>query len=436
MTGGIHEHDMSLSQKLWQINWGLLLLVCLLAGVGFAMLYSAANGSLSPWAERQMIRFGVGVVAMLVIAIVDIRVWLGVSYVLFGASLVLLLAVEVTGSVGMGAQRWIDLGFFRLQPSEVVKITMIMALARYFHSLSLEDIARPVNLIAPVLMMAVPVALILRQPDLGTAAMLLVGGTVVFFLAGVRLWNFLVVAVAGLGVTPILWNMLHDYQKQRILTFLNPESDPLGSGYHIIQSKIAMGSGGFFGTGFVHGSQSHLNFLPEKHTDFIFAMLAEEFGFVGGMGLLGLYLVLTLYGLVIAIQSRSQFGKLLGMGFTTIFALYAIVNIAMVMGLLPRGGGATAAGVLWRHGDADHHGGVRPVDECLRAPGGAGAAPLVGPVRLSPLGGVYSHAGAVQKFLQPHPCGGHGGAFSTNIIRRLTRRASSRPSWRGLRIWS
>jgi rod shape determining protein RodA len=235
----------------------------------------------------------------------------------------------------MGAQRWIDLRFFQLQPSEVMKIALVLALARYFHTLNFEDIGRIGYLVVPVLMVVAPVMLILRQPDLGTAIMLAAGSAVIFFLSGVRWWKFVLVGMAGLASIPVAWNFLHEYQKKRILTFLDPEKDPLGSGYHILQSKIAMGSGGMTGKGFIRGTQSHLNFLPEKQTDFIFTMLAEEFGLLGGLALIGLYAMIMIYGFAIAVRARSQFARLVGMGVITTFSLYVFINIAMVMGVIP-----------------------------------------------------------------------------------------------------
>ena len=247
----------------------------------------------------------------------------------------LLAAVEAFGTVGMGAQRWIDLKVVQLQPSEVMKIALVMALARYFHGTSLEDIGRPTVLIIPLLMVAAPVLLILRQPDLGTAVMLVAGAVALFYLAGVRIWKFLLVFGAALAALPFAWSMLHTYQKNRIMTFLDPERDPLGSGYHIMQSKIAIGSGGVSGKGFMNGTQSHLNFLPEKQTDFIFTMLAEEFGLIGGLILLALYGLVMIYGLVIALRARSQFGRLLAMGVTATFSPYVFINVAMVLGMIP-----------------------------------------------------------------------------------------------------
>jgi rod shape determining protein RodA len=331
----LNQPQQTLRQKLWSVHWFFVLLIGATASIGFAMLYSAAGGHLDPWASRQMVRFGIGVVMLIVVAITDIRAWMRYAYVLYMLSLALLATVEFFGVVGMGAQRWIDFGFINLQPSELMKIALVLALARYFHGLSVDDIGRPLYLIPPLFLVALPTALVLRQPDLGTALMLVMVGGVVFFAAGVRVWKFVAVVVVGLAAMPIAWQFLRDYQKQRVLTFLNPESDPLGAGYHIIQSKIALGSGGVFGKGFMQGSQSHLSFLPEKQTDFIFTMLAEEFGMVGGLALLALYVLILMYGYAIAFSAKSQFGRLLGMGITSAFFLYVFINIAMVMGLIP-----------------------------------------------------------------------------------------------------
>ncbi len=334
-TGGFGQADMSLWQKIWQINWGLVVVLSATAGIGVAMLYSAADGSFHPWATQQMIRFAAGLVIMFTAALVDIRLWRRYAYVLYLGALALLVAVEVAGAMGMGAQRWLDLGAFNLQPSEVMKVALIVVLARYFHGLNLEEAGRARYLIWPLALVAVPAVLVLRQPDLGTAGTLVIASAVIFFLAGVRLWKFGLVIAAGLAMIPLVWQYLLDYQKRRILTFFDPESDPLGAGYQILQSKIALGSGGIFGKGFLQGTQSHLNFLPVKQTDFIFTMLAEEFGIVGGLFLLVLYTLVLVYGFAIALRSRSQFGRLLAMGLTATFFLYVFINIAMVMGLIP-----------------------------------------------------------------------------------------------------
>jgi rod shape determining protein RodA len=323
------------SQKLAQISWGLIFLVLALGASGVAMLYSAADGNMEPWASRQMVRLGFGLLIMSVVALFDIRFWFRQSYLIYLGALLLLVAVEVMGSTGMGAQRWIDLQVIRIQPSEIMKVALVMVLARYFHGLASEDVGRPTLLVLPMALVLVPTGLVLKQPDLGTGALLLMVGVAMFFIAGVRMWKFAVLVVAGLGAIPIGWQFLHAYQRQRVLTFLNPESDPLGSGYHTIQSKIALGSGGLFGRGFLQGTQTHLEFLPEKQTDFIFTMLAEEFGMLGGLTLLGLYTLVFVYGAAIAFRSRNHFGRLLAMGLMINLFLYVFINIAMVMGLIP-----------------------------------------------------------------------------------------------------
>lgn len=327
--------SLGLGRKVLQINWGLLLLITATAAVGIAMLYSAANGSWNPWATRQIARYGVGLVILITVALVDIRFWWRYAYLIYGILLLMLVAVEVVGSVGMGAQRWINLGVTKFQPSELMKVGIVLALARYFHGLSAEASRRIPYLILPILMIGAPSALVLKQPDLGTALFLIMTGGAVFFVAGVRLWKFgLVFAAAGAAV-PIAWSMLRPYQQKRIFTFLDPETDPLGAGYNILQSKIALGSGGVFGKGFMQGSQSHLNFLPEKQTDFIFTMLAEELGMFGGLVLLGLYILMMVYGFAISLRSRNHFGRLLAMGITCVLFLFVFINIAMVMGLIP-----------------------------------------------------------------------------------------------------
>jgi len=334
-TGTLNRPDLSLKRKLLQVRWLFVLLLCATAGVGGAMLYSAANGNIDPWASRHLLRFAAGLVVMIAAALTDIRLWLRYAYVFYGVALALLGAVEIGGTVGMGARRWIDLGIINLQPSEVMKIAIVLALARYFHGASVEDVGRPTFLVLPLILVAAPSALVLRQPDLGTALMLIMAAGAMFFAAGVRLWKFAAIGLTAVLALPIAWRFMHGYQRQRVLTFLDPESDALGAGYHIIQSKIALGSGGLFGRGFMQGSQSHLNFLPEKQTDFIFTMLAEEFGLVGGLTLLGLYVLILIYGFAIAFSARNQFGQLVALGVTSTFFLYVFINIAMVMGLIP-----------------------------------------------------------------------------------------------------
>ncbi|MEQ8377239.1 rod shape-determining protein RodA [Parvibaculum sp.] len=328
-------HEMRLTEKLIEFNWAFLLLLALIASIGFAMLYSVAEGSFTPWAFRQAARFGVGVCIMISVAMVDLRLWMRLAYPLYGVALAMLVAVEVIGFVGMGAQRWLDLGFISIQPSEVMKVTLILALARYFHGLTLEEVSRLRNLLVPLALVGVPVGLVVLQPDLGTAILLIATGGVLFFSAGLRWRYFIFAGAAVLAAIPVIWSRLHDYQRNRVFTFLDPERDPLGTGYHILQSKIALGSGGIFGKGFMEGTQSQLNFLPEKHTDFIFTMLGEELGLVGGIVLLTLYFIVLMFSLNVALQCRNQFGRLVAIGVSMTFFFYVFINTAMVMGLLP-----------------------------------------------------------------------------------------------------
>ena len=328
-------HEMRLGEKLAEFNWGFLLLLALIASMGFAMLYSVAEGSFSPWALRQAARFAVGVAIMVSVAMVDLRLWMRLAYPLYGIALVMLVAVEVIGFVGMGAQRWLNLGIVSVQPSEIMKVTLILALARYFHGLTLDEASRMRNLLIPLGLIGAPVMLVVMQPDLGTAILLIATGAVIFFSAGLRWRYFILAGAAVLAAIPVVWSRLHDYQRNRVLTFLDPERDPLGAGYHILQSKIALGSGGIFGKGFMEGTQSQLNFLPEKHTDFIFTMLGEELGLVGGLVLLTLYFVVLMFSLNVALQCRNQFGRLVAIGVSMTFFFYVFINTSMVMGLLP-----------------------------------------------------------------------------------------------------
>lgn len=328
------EH-LGISDKLRLINWGLVLLIVVIGLIGIALLYSAGGKSWHPWAAPQLIRFVLGLVLMIALALIDIRFWLRTAYQIYGVMLLLLIVVELMGHVGMGAQRWINLGFFVLQPSELMKIALVLALAKYFHGLDLDEISRPAMLVPPILMVFMPVGLVLLQPNLGTATLLMLAGTAIFFVAGVRWWKFALAIAIVAALLPYVWHHLHDYQKARLLTFIDPEADSLGAGYNILQSKIALGSGGLFGKGFGMGTQSQLQFLPEKHTDFIFVVLAEEMGMVGALGLLALYFLLLSYGMMIAFSCRSQFGRLAAYGITCSFFLYLFVNVAMVTGLIP-----------------------------------------------------------------------------------------------------
>ena len=329
-------------RKIFFMNWGLVLLLVAAASIGFLMLYSVAGGQWDPWASAQIKRFGLGLALMFVVAMIPIWFWRNVSVVAYIGSLILLIVVAYFGSVGMGAQRWIDLGFMRLQPSEVSKITLVMVLAAYYDWLPAERVSNPIWVIFPIILILIPVGMVVTQPDLGTSLLLLFGGGAMMFLAGVH-WAYFasVIAMGAGGIVAIFqsrgqtWQLLNDYQYRRIDTFLDPASDPLGAGYHITQSKIALGSGGWAGRGLMQGTQTRLNFLPEKHTDFIFTTLAEELGFIGGMSLLLIYLLILAFCWISAAQNKDRFSTLLIMGVGVTFFLFFAVNMSMVMGLAP-----------------------------------------------------------------------------------------------------
>jgi rod shape determining protein RodA len=334
--------SLSLARKVLRLNLALILLVSAISGIGFLMLYSVAGGSFEPWAGLQIPRFGVGIGLMLAVALVDIRVWRWFSPVAYLGALVLLVAVEFIGRTGMGATRWLDLGPLQVQPSELMKIALVMALAHYYSLLDRDRVSHPLYLLPPLALIGIPMALVLKQPDLGTAVLIGIGGCAVMFLAGVSWWYFGTAAALAAGAVYAVvathgteYQFLKDYQYKRIETFLDPETDPLGAGYHITQAKIAMGSGGVSGRGFMQGTQSRLNFLPEKHTDFIFTTLSEEFGFVGSASLLVLYALILVFCFASMAGNRDRYGALLTGGLaTTFFCLWA-VNMAMVMGLIP-----------------------------------------------------------------------------------------------------
>lgn len=329
-------------RKIIFIHWGLVMLLVAAASIGFLMLYSVAGGNWDPWAAAQLKRFALGMALMFVVAMIPIWLWRNVSAVAYLVSLILLLVVTYFGSIGMGAQRWIDLGFMRLQPSELCKITLVMVLAAYYDWLPSDRVSNPIWVIVPILLTLIPVGLVISQPDLGTALLLLMGGGAMMFLAGVH-WAYfasvIVLAVGGIAAIfqsrGLQWQLLNDYQYRRIDTFLDPASDPLGAGYHITQSKIALGSGGWTGRGFMQGTQTRLNFLPEKHTDFIFTTLAEEFGFIGAISLLIIYLLILAFCWLSALQNKDRFSTLLIMGISVTFFLFFAVNMSMVMGLAP-----------------------------------------------------------------------------------------------------
>ena len=329
-------------RKILFINWGLVALIIGAAASGFVMLISVAGGSLDPWASAQMQRFSIGLVAMFVIAMTPIWIWRNVSVPIYVIALLLLLLVEFLGSTGMGAQRWINLGFINLQPSEVAKIALVMLMAAYYDWLPSDKVSRPFWVLVPLIFISLPVLLIIQQPDLGTSILLLLSGVTVMFLAGVHWIYFGTVIALSSGLVLALfksrgteWQLLQEYQFLRIDTFLNPDSDPLGAGYHITQSKIALGSGGWTGRGFMEGTQSRLNFLPEKHTDFIFTTIAEELGFVGSISILAIYVAIIIFCLFSALRHKERFSSLLSLGLTVTFFLFFAVNMSMVMGLAP-----------------------------------------------------------------------------------------------------
>ena len=325
----------SVVDRLQRMSWSYLLLIFITAGIGIVLLVSAAGGKFSSYAEPQVQRFVFGLILTMGIAMTDIKLLMKLAYPAYFGTLGLLIGVEVFGRIGMGAQRWIAIGPLNLQPSELMKIAIVLALARYFHSLPMQSRKNIFVLIVPAIVIALPVALVLNQPDLGTAVLIAASAGAVVFLAGADWRLFVGAAGAVAAAAPFAWSQLHDYQKDRVLTFLDPSRDPLGAGYHILQSKIALGSGGIWGRGFMQGTQSHLSFLPESQTDFVFTVLAEEFGLAGVMVLLGLYFLLIFVGWLMALQARSDFARLVGGGMVVTFSLYVFVNVAMVTGLMP-----------------------------------------------------------------------------------------------------
>ena len=329
-------------RKVLYVHWPLVFLLAAVSAVGFLMLYSVAGGEIDTWADPQMKRFAVGMVGMLAVGFTPIWVWRNLSVVGYVVSVLLLVAVELFGSTKMGAERWLELGPIRLQPSELMKITLVVLLAAYYDWLDPRKVSRPLWVVIPVVLIVIPSALVLKQPNLGTTLLLLAGGGAVMLVAGVSLWYFgtVIALVAGLVFVVMEskgtdWQLIEDYQFRRIDTFLDPAADPLGAGYNIMQAKIALGSGGWSGKGFMQGTQSQLNFLPEKHTDFIFNTLAEEFGFLGGMSLLALYVLILFFCFVSALSNRDRFAALVTYGIATAFFLLIAVNMGMVMGMLP-----------------------------------------------------------------------------------------------------
>ena len=322
--------------KFGDIDWMLCALLVAVTGAGGLMLYSIGGSSWQPWASDHMIRFGLFFALMIVLALVDLRAWFAVAYPLYAFGLILLLGVEAAGDISLGAKRWLGVAGHRFQPSEFMKIGLVLGLARYYHALSADDARLSWKLLIPLAMIGAPAVLVAHQPDLGTAILLTATGLAVMVMGGLSLRLIAAgVVLVGAAAVPAFMFVLHPYQRQRLLTFLHPETDPSGAGYHTLQAKIALGSGGLLGKGYGLGSQSQLNFLPEKQTDFIFASLAEEFGFVGCFSLLAIYAAVVIISLRIAAISHSHFGRLAAGGITATFTIYVLINAAMVMGLAP-----------------------------------------------------------------------------------------------------
>ena len=332
---GVERPQLLLKKKLLLINWPFLALITAITLVGVAALYSVAGGSLEPWASRHVVRYCLGLGLLFVVALSDIRWWLRAAYPLYVLALIMLALVIVVGVESGGAKRWLGYGEMSFQPTEMMKIALVLALARYYQWLPPNRVSWPHAVLPPLLMIGVPALLALDQPDLGTAALFGIVGGGLLFLAGVS-WIYFAGALVGvIVVLPHVWERLHDYQKERILTFIDPDRDPLGSGYHILQSKIAIGSGGLTGKGYMQGTQTQLNFLPEKHTDFIFTMFSEEMGFIGSVILLALYLLVLLFITYMALRCRSTFPRLVAAGMGLCLFAYVFINVAMVTGLVP-----------------------------------------------------------------------------------------------------
>jgi rod shape determining protein RodA len=323
--------------KLLYINYILLFLSISIFCIGVVLLYSAGGGSMDPWGSKQLIRFIIAIAVYLVVSLINIRFWIGISYYIYFLSLLMLILVSFYGSTGMGAQRWLNLGIFNIQPSELIKFSIVLVLARYFHAekeLRLWDSIK--NFIYPLLLILLPAYIIFIQPDLGGAVILVMASITILFVIGLSVWFFVSSTIIVSIFLPVAWVfLLYDYQKNRLLIFLDPLRDPFGSGYHIIQSKIALGSGGLFGKGFLQGTQSHLNFLPEMQTDFIFTLLAEEFGIFGTLILLSLYIIIIFYSLIIGVICKSRFACFISIGVSINIFYYVFINTAMVSGLIP-----------------------------------------------------------------------------------------------------
>ena len=326
---------MNINNILSRINWFFIIILVLISSIGIALLYSIAGGSWEPWASNQIIRISIGLLDLILVSFVHVRVWYRYANYFYLFSIFLILITLFFGKEVSGATRWINLYFFSFQPAELVKIFILLALAKYFHSIKLQSHDIKQRIFFPLLILLIPVFFVFKQPDLGTALIIFFSGVIVLFLSGVNIKTFVLSGIGGLISLPILWTFLKDYQKSRIINFLDQQSNTLGANYHITQSKIALGSGGFFGKGFLEGSQSHLNFIPEMETDFIFSVLGEEFGFLGVMILFFLYFLLIAWALKVSFESKNYFSKIFGISFVASFFIVIFVNIGMVTGIIP-----------------------------------------------------------------------------------------------------
>ena len=319
----------------YQLNFLFIFIVTLLSIIGIFALYSAADGSFYPWAIRHGIRYCIFFILMIAIALIDLKLIYKYAYFFFIITLLLLISVEIIGSFGKGAARWIKIFGISIQPSEIIKISIILSLAKYYHSLKFQHIGSILYLFFPILIIIIPFFLVLIQPDLGTSISIFILGIMMLFISGIKIWKFVLGIFLTIGSFPFLWNLIKPYQQKRILSFLNPESDPLGQGYQLIQSKIALGSGGLSGKGFLEGTQSYLEYLPEKQTDFIFTLIGEEFGFLGAIFVLALYIILILICFYSSIKSYHIFGRIISLGIASNLFLYVLLNMFMVTGLMP-----------------------------------------------------------------------------------------------------
>ncbi|MDC3143916.1 rod shape-determining protein RodA [Pelagibacteraceae bacterium] len=327
--------SLSLIDKLKQINIYLLGLLSITFFFGLLSLYSVADANFNPWAKNHLIRFLVGLIIFFFICLIDIKLIIRLAYPLFFLNILALILILFIGTETYGATRWIRFAGLSLQPSEFIKVSLILCLAKYYHSIPVIEASKISRMVIPAVITLIPVGLVMIQPDLGTSIIILIGAGSIFWITGVNYKYFISAFGLVCAAIPVGWQYLHNYQKERVYTFFNPERDPLGNGYHIMQSKIALGSGGLSGKGYLEGTQSHLSFLPEMHTDFIFTMFGEEFGFLGTIFLLIIYFSIILLSFNLAIKSRNSFGKYLSCGLIFLFFIHVFINISMVMGLLP-----------------------------------------------------------------------------------------------------